>query len=111
MPNLAKIAIFRKLRQVEVSACDMSLGIYLKEVFIFSKSFEIFECQNPKKEEISLPFSGEGTKMAYLEFKAKNAKIGENEQKLLSCFDRFWFLSTYVYDSSALYDDYTAQNR
>ena len=35
MPNLAKIAIFWKLRQVEVSASDVLLGIYLTEVLIF----------------------------------------------------------------------------
>ena len=35
MPNLVKIAIFRKLRQVEVSARDKLLGIYLMEVLIF----------------------------------------------------------------------------
>ena len=35
MPNLAKITIFRKLRQVEVSASDVLLGIYLREVLIF----------------------------------------------------------------------------
>ena len=35
MPNLVKNAFFRKLRQVEVSAGDMLLGIYLKEVLIF----------------------------------------------------------------------------
>ena len=34
MPKLAKITIFRKLRQVEVSASDMWLGIFLREVLI-----------------------------------------------------------------------------
>ena len=34
MPNLAKIAIFRKLRQVEESASGVLLGIYLKEVLM-----------------------------------------------------------------------------
>ena len=31
-----------------------------------------------KNVEISLPFSGEGTKMAHLEFRGENAKIGKN---------------------------------
>ena len=35
MPNLVKIAIFRKLRQVEESASDVLLGIFLREVLIF----------------------------------------------------------------------------
>ena len=35
MPKSAKITIFRKLRHVEVSASDMWLGIYLREVLIF----------------------------------------------------------------------------
>ena len=35
MPKLAKITIFRKLRQVEESASDVLLGIYLMEVLIF----------------------------------------------------------------------------
>ena len=35
MPKLAKIIIFRKLRQVEVSVSDMLLGIYLRVVLIF----------------------------------------------------------------------------
>ena len=35
MPKLAKIAIFRKLRQIEESASDVLLGIYLREVLIF----------------------------------------------------------------------------
>ena len=34
IPKLAKITIFRKLRQVEVSAGDVLLGIYLGEVLI-----------------------------------------------------------------------------
>ena len=35
MPKMAKITIFRKFRQVEVSATDMWLGIYSREVLIF----------------------------------------------------------------------------
>ena len=35
MPNLVKIIIFRKLRQVEVSASDLLLGIYFGGVLIF----------------------------------------------------------------------------
>ena len=35
MPNLVKITFFRKLRQVEVSASDVLLGIYFEEVLIF----------------------------------------------------------------------------
>ena len=35
MPKLAKIIIFRKLRQVEVSASDMWPRIYKREVLIF----------------------------------------------------------------------------
>ena len=31
-----------------------------------------------KIDEISLPFSGESTKMPYLEFRVKDAKIGKN---------------------------------
>ena len=35
MPKLAKIIIFRNVRQVEVSATDMWLGIHSREVLIF----------------------------------------------------------------------------
>ena len=42
-PKLAKITIFRNLRQAEVSASDMWLGIHSREISIFSKSFENFE--------------------------------------------------------------------
>ena len=48
MSKFAKDTIFQILRQVEVSASHMLLGIYLREVLIFSQRFEIFERQNPK---------------------------------------------------------------
>ena len=39
MPKLAKIAIFRKLRQVEVSTSDVLLEIYSREVLIVFQKF------------------------------------------------------------------------
>ena len=43
--KIAKITIFRKLRQVEVSASDMWPRIYKREVLMlfYCKSFENFE--------------------------------------------------------------------
>ena len=35
IPKMAKIIIFRKLRQVEVSASDMWLRVYRRKVLIF----------------------------------------------------------------------------
>ena len=35
------------------------------------------ECQNPKSEEISLPSSGQGIKMATWNLGSKNAKFGK----------------------------------